>query len=181
MKTYIALFRGINVGGNNPLPMKELVAVLEGLNLYNIKTYIQSGNVIFQSVEENSELLALKISKSIHHSHGFEPKVWLLDTTVLKKAIKSNPYSEAESEPNTLHLNFLATAPTHPDLKSLEFFKADNERFQLIDNVLYLHAPDGVGKSKLFANLEKKLGVPMTSRNWRTVCKLLDLASEIAT
>lgn len=181
MKIYIALFRGINVGGNNLLPMKELVTLLEGLDLHNIKTYIQSGNVIFQSTERSSELLALKISKAIHHSHGFEPKVWLLDATALKKAIKSNPYSEAESEPNTLHLNFLATAPTHPDLKSLELFKANNERFQLIDEVLYLHAPDGVGKSKLFANLEKKLGVPMTSRNWRTVCKLLDLASEIAT
>lgn len=181
MKTYIALFRGINVGGKNLLPMKELVAVLEGLDLHNIKTYIQSGNVLFQSVEKSSELFALKISKAIHHSHGFEPKVWLLDATALKKAIKSNPYPDAESEPNTLHLNFLATTPTHTDLKSLAFFKADNERFQLIDNVFYLHAPDGVGKSKLFANLEKKLGVPMTSRNWRTVCKLQELASKIAT
>jgi uncharacterized protein (DUF1697 family) len=96
-------------------------------------------------------------------------------------AIKSNPYPEAESEPNTLHLNFLATTPTHPDLKSLAFLKSDNERFELIDDVLYLHAPDGLGKSKLFANLEKKLGVPMTSRNWRTVLKLQELASDNAT
>ncbi len=179
MKTYIVLFKGINVGGNNKLPMKGLVFELYRLDLRNIKTYIQSGNVVFQSLEGNSGLLSLKLSKAILHSHGFEAKVWLLITNSLKKAIKSNPYPKAESEPNTLHLNFLATTPNHPDLKSLAYLKSDNEQFELIEDVLYLHAADGVGKSKLFANLEKKLGVPMTSRNWRTVWKLLELASEI--
>jgi uncharacterized protein (DUF1697 family) len=85
------------------------------------------------------------------------------------------------AEQEGLQLTRQVWSDTQPDLKPLESFKADNERFQLIDDVLYLHAPDGIGKSKLFANLEKKLGVPMTSRNWRTVCKLQELASEIAT
>jgi uncharacterized protein (DUF1697 family) len=75
MKTFIALFRGINVGESNILPMKELVTVLESIGLRIIKTYIQSGNVVLQSAEKNTVSLTLKISRAIKHSHGFEPKV----------------------------------------------------------------------------------------------------------
>jgi uncharacterized protein (DUF1697 family) len=178
MKTYIALFRGINVGGNNILPMKELVTVLESIGLRNIKTYIQSGNAVLQSAEKNTATLALKISRTIKQSHGLEPKVWLIDAAVFRKAILANPYSEAESEPNTLHLNFLASIPASPDWNALEKLKSATERFKLIGDVLYLHAPDRMGKSKLYASLEKKLGVAMTTRNWRTVCKLMELAGE---
>ena len=78
MKTYIALFRGINVGGNNVLPMKELVARLESIGAQNVKTYIQSGNAVFQSQETNASLLQNKISAAIKKSHGFEPQVFLL-------------------------------------------------------------------------------------------------------
>jgi uncharacterized protein (DUF1697 family) len=78
MKTYIALFRGINVGGNNVLPMKELVARLESIGAQNVKTYIQSGNAVFQSQETNASLLSNKIIAAIKKSHGFEPQVFLL-------------------------------------------------------------------------------------------------------
>lgn len=176
MKTYIALFRGINVGENSSLPMKELVSVLESLGLQGVRTYIQSGNAIFQSRAGDAAQLSRKISAAINKSHGFEPKVLLLDATTLAKAIQLNPFPDAESEPTTLHLNFLATIPANPDLSSLETIKQSNERFHLADDVFYLYAPDGVGRSKLFANLEKKLGVPMTSRNWRTVCKIMEMA-----
>lgn len=172
METYIALFRGINVGGKNILPMKELVAVLESLGLQDIKTYIQSGNVIFRSKAADTAPLARKIGVAIKKNHGFEPQVLLLDSAALDKVIRGNPYPEAEAAPNTLHVNFLATIPPKPDLNALEKIRAESERFHLTGDVLYLHAPDGIGRSKLAAGMERLLRVPMTSRNWNTVSKL---------
>jgi uncharacterized protein (DUF1697 family) len=88
----------------------------------------------------------------------------------------NNPFPEAEAEPSTLHLGFLASTPKSPDLKKLASIKTETERFQLIEDVFYLHAPEGVGRSKLAASSEKLLGVSMTDRNWRTVCKLREMA-----
>jgi len=178
MKSYIALFRGINVGGKNVLPMKALKALLENLDLQNVKSYIQSGNVVFQSHEENASWLSSKISAEIEKSHGFKPQVLLLDIEEMENAIRSNPFPEAESDPKTLHLNFLAAAPETPDLQALKSFKKENERFELKGNVFYLHAPDGIGRSKLAANAERLLGVAMTGRNWRTVSKIMAIAKE---
>src|SRR5918998_2031718 len=178
MKTYIAFFRGINVGGNNVLPMKELVALLENLGSQNVKTYIQSGNAVFQSEEENASLLSNKIRATIKKSHGIEPQVLLLEPEDMERAIESNPFHEAESEPKTLHIHFLATMPKNPDLGALESIKSDREQFALKDRVFYLHAPDGIGRSKLAANAEKLLGVAITSRNWRTVCKVMTMLKQ---
>ena len=108
VQTYIALLRGINVGGKNILPMKELAAVLECLALQDIKTYIQSGNVIFRGKAADKTQLAGKIGAAIRKSHGFEPQVLLLDAAVLDKVIGENPYPEAELVPNTLYVNFLS-------------------------------------------------------------------------
>ena len=176
MKTYIALFRGINVGGNNILPMKELVVVLENLGADSVKTYIQSGNAVFQHESENVSGLSSRISAAIKESHGFEPRVLLLDLVEMEKAMASNPFPAAESEPKTLHLYFLASAPQNPDLKMLDSLKKADEQFKLIDNVFYLHAPDGIGRSKLAERAEKALGVAATARNWRTVSKIMAMA-----
>jgi uncharacterized protein (DUF1697 family) len=178
MKTYVALFRGLNVGGNNILPMKELVALLENIGLQNVRTYIQSGNAIFQSEEKNASLLSNKIRTAIKKSHGFEPQVLLLELEEMERAVGSNPFPQAESEPKTLHVHFLASMPKHPDFDALEGIKSDRERFALKDGVFYLHAPDGIGRSKLAANAEKLLGVSMTGRNWRTVCTVLAMAKQ---
>lgn len=178
MKTYIALFRRINVGGNNVLPMKELVTILESIGAQNVKTYIQSGNGVFGSQETNASLLSNRISAAIKKSRGFEPRVLLLRLEAIEKAIASNPFPEAESKPKTLHVYFLASVPKNPDFDALESIKSDQERFVLKDGVFYLHAPNGVGKSKLAANAEKLLGVPVTSRNWRTIRKIRDMAKE---
>jgi uncharacterized protein (DUF1697 family) len=94
----------------------------------------------------------------------------------LEGAVRSNPFPEAESDPSTLHLYFLAASPENPDLEGLEEIKDDRERFFLGDDVFYLHAPDGVGRSKLAANAERLLGVPATARNWRTVRKVMEMA-----
>lgn len=176
MKTYIALFRGINVGGNNMLPMKALVSILENLGLDSVKTYIQSGNVVFQSQTEDSSRLSSKISAEIKESHGFEPKVLLLELPEMEQALNSNPFPDAESDPNTLHVNFLVSVPANPDLKTLESIKKENERFALKGKIFYLHAPEGIGRSKLAANAERLLGVAMTGRNWRTAGRIVAMA-----
>ena len=178
MKTYIAFFRGINVGGNNVLPMKELVTLLENLGSQNVKTYIQSGNAVFQNEEEDASLLSNRIRAAIKKSHGFEPQVLMLEPEAIERAVGSNPFPEAESEPRTLHVHFLASMPKNPDLEALERIKGDRERFVLEDGVFYLHAPDGIGRSKLAAKIEKLLDVATTGRNWRTVCKILVMAKQ---
>lgn len=176
MDTYIALFRGINVGGNNILPMLELVAVLEDIGLSNIKTYIQSGNVVFQGKKINNVELSQKICAEIEKRRGFVVQVIILDINELKNAIASNPFAGTEAEPNALHFFFLSSLPENPDLKALESIKKESEQFRLIDKVFYLYAPEGVGRSKLAMKVEKTLGVAATARNWQTVGKIMEMA-----
>jgi uncharacterized protein (DUF1697 family) len=178
MNTYIVLLRGINVGGRNPLPMKELVTLLEDLGCDAVKTYIQSGNVVLQS-RKGAARLAAEIRREIERQHGFEPQVLLLTVSELEAAIAANPFPEAKTDPRGLHFGFLDSVPPGPDIKKLEALKTKTERFRLIDKVFYLYAPDGVGRSKLAANSEKLLGVSMTDRNGRTVCKIRDMAKEL--
>ena len=109
MKTIIALFRGINVGGRNKLPMRDLVAVLEDLGLTDVKTYIQSGNAVFHADGVDNAELSDAISAAIQERHGFAPQVLLLGISDLAEAIASNPFPEAEADPKTLHLFFLAS------------------------------------------------------------------------
>jgi len=177
MNTYIALFRGINVLGKNLLPMRDLVALCEALGCKNVRTYIQSGNVVFQSRRSDRSSLARKISTGIAERHGFEPRVLLLTTDEMAHAVRSNPFPEAAAEPKSLHLYFLAAAAKHPDLEALERLRKPDERFHFADSVFYLHAPDGIGRSKLAASAERRVGVPMTARNWRTVCSIMELAA----
>jgi uncharacterized protein (DUF1697 family) len=176
MNTYIALFRGINVGGKNSLPMKELVALLGNMGAKSVRTYIQSGNAVFQSAEKNPSQLPKTLAAEIKKRHGFEPYILILEVEAIKRAIAENPFPEAEADPNSLHLGFLASRPKSPNLEKLSNLKKESERFHLSDGVFYLHAPEGVGRSKLAASSEKLLGVPMTDRNWRTVCKVMEMA-----
>ncbi len=178
MKTYIALVRGINVGGKGILPMKELVAILEALGCRNVKTYIQSGNEVFQYKESAASKLAGNMSAAIDKKRGFAPHVLVLDAKAFKQAVDGNPFPEAAAAPKSLHVFFLDSKPTKATLKLLSGIKSDSERFELRGSVFYLHAPDGIGRSKLAANVERRLGVPATSRNWRTVCRVLEIASE---
>ena len=178
MNTYIALFRAINVGGKNSLPMKELVAILEELGVRKIKTYIQSGNVVFQSAEKNFSQFSTRLAAEIKKRRGFEPHVLIVGLGALEKAMAGNPFPEAEADASSLHLGFLASVPENPNLQKLDSLRKESERFHLSERVFYLHAPEGVGRSKLAASTEKLLGVPMTDRNWRTVCKIREMASE---
>jgi len=173
MKTYIALFRGINVGGNNILPMKELVTLLQGLGYSGVKTYIQSGNAIFSSDEEDKDKLADVISAAVQAGHGFQPKVMLLTASELKEAHANSPFQTTEGK--ALHFYFLASTPEDPNLAAMEELRSNDEAFQLGDDVFYLYAPNGIGRSKLAEKVERLLGVPPTARNLNTVNKLITL------
>lgn len=178
MNTYIALLRGINVGRKNSLPMKELLALLEDIGARKVRTYIQSGNAVFQSAEENPSQLSKRLAAAIKKRHDYEPYVLIIGLDAIKRAMAENPFPEAEAYPSSLHLGFLASTPKSPDLEKLATLKKESEQFHLSDNVFYLYAPEGVGRSKLAASTEKLLGVPMTDRNWRTVRKVREMAEE---
>ena len=158
--------------------MKELVGMLEGIGARNVKTYIQSGNAVFQNARKNAAQLAKQLTAEIKKRRGIEPRTLVLSLEALKKAVADNPFPDAEADPGGLHLGFLFSRPIQADLEKISSLKKGSERFQLIDAVYYLHAPEGVGRSKLAANAEKLLGVPVTDRNWRTVCKVLEMAGD---
>lgn len=176
MTTWIAFFRGINVGGNNLLPMKDLTAALVEIGCTDVKTYIQSGNVVFRKSPSKAPQLARLIANTISNSHGFEPRVLLLSVEDLENAVNLNPFPAAEADPKSLHFFFLAEKPKSPRTDQLNEIKTESESFSLNGKTFYLHAPDGTGRSKLAARAEKLLGVAATARNWRTVSAVLDLA-----
>ncbi len=170
MATYLALFRGINMGGHGRLPMKELVSLLEEMGCKNTRTYIQSGNVIFETASRSRSKLSSNITESILQKFGFSPKVMLLTAAELKSAISHNPFPTNDGR--ALHFLFLEEQPAKPDLDRLNALKTDTEKFRLVDKVFYLYAPEGVGRSKLAMNAERCLGVATTGRNWNTVTML---------
>ena len=176
MTTYVALFRGINVGGNNILPMKVLSALLERIGLEEVMTYIQSGNVVFKTNTSNTVSLERRITEAVKTDCGFEPWVLLIEKKDFERAIDANPFPQATTEPKSLHFFFLSEIPNAPDIAGLDALRSKTENFLIVGPVLYLHAPDGVGRSKLAAKIERLLGVPTTARNWRTVSKIAELA-----
>lgn len=181
MHTWIALLRGINVGGANRLPMAELRDELSGLGFEDPATYIASGNVVFGADgdpdADHAEALARRIATTIEARHGFLPRVLVLSAAEFREAMEANPFPEAQSEPGTLHLYFLAERPADVDASAFDAVASPTERWKLGDHVLYLHAPDGVGRSKLAARVESLLGVPATARNWRTVTRVWEMAA----
>lgn len=177
MNTSIALLRGINVGGKNILPMKEFVLLLEGMSYKNIQTYIQSGNVVFQSKEKAGPRDAAEISRRVFEKKGFKPSVLILSAAALQSAVENNPFDTSNGK--ALHFFFLESPPIQPKIDQLVSLKAKSEQFELCGDVFYLYAPEGVGRSKLAANVEKELGVPVTARNWNTVSKLVSMAGKV--
>ncbi len=178
-KSWIAFFRGINVGGNNMLPMKSLVSLIEALGGKEVSTYIQSGNAVFRHAQSNAGKLAKRIETAVLKVQGFTPNVLLLTRMELETAANENPFPEAVSEPKSLHLAFLAAPPVNADLDGLSAIKRGDEAFEIIGKTFYLHTPAGIGQSKLAARYEKLLGVPATARNWNTVLKVLEMSAQM--
>ena len=173
MTRRIALFRGINVGGKNRVTMKDLTPVLEGLGCGNVRTYIQSGNVVFDE-PAGREVSAASIAAALESGLGVGTNAQTLTVAELRRAAERNPFAAEEGK--TVHLFFLASVPPNPDLDAIRALCRDSERWRLTDAVFYLHAPEGIARSKLAAAVERKLGVGATARNWRTVGKVLELA-----
>jgi uncharacterized protein (DUF1697 family) len=176
MNNWLLLFRGINVGGNNLVPMKKLTEVLISMGCAEVNTYIQSGNVLIEHQENDQTKLSAKIAEEVEKFFGFKPQVLVLSLDEFTQAARQNPFPNAGLEPKNLHLFFLSQAVQSVDLNDLFLLKKPSESFELIDQVFYLHAPEGIGRSKLAAKVEKHLGVAITARNWNTVQKLLGLA-----
>ncbi|WP_445945373.1 DUF1697 domain-containing protein [Shewanella sp.] len=178
MQTYIILLRGINVGGNNLLPMKALTQVLTDAGFSQIKTYIQTGNILLQSPHSShgsdGAQLERDIAKLIDTHFGFTPNIMQLSLSEFSSAAANNPYKDKPG--NTVHCYFCKQLPS-PDEARLKELTTSTEEYHIQGRVLYLHAPDGIGRSKLAANIEKCLKVSATARNLNTVNKLLGMVS----
>lgn len=178
MSKYIILLRGINVGGKNKVPMKDLTSVLLQSDYKEVKTYIQSGNLILCSDNLDKQRIAESIAELITQHFDFRPQVLVLTLADYRAALTANPFKAAEETPSALHLFFLSSKPDNPNLDKLAKLKTDTERYQLNEQVFYLHAPDGIGRSKLAAAAEKTIGVSATGRNWRSAVKIMELADQ---
>lgn len=178
MSTWIALLRGIG-GGIRTLPMKELKAELETLGLKNVRTYIQTGNVVFDNSRTTTAAkLAKRIDDCVTERFGFESKTMVLSVDDLQRAVRNNPYPQAEEAPTTVHLFFMDEPPPAPKLEEMARWRAKGDEYALKGSVFYFHTPGGVSNSKLSQKIERLLGVPATARNWRTVCAVLAMAKE---
>jgi uncharacterized protein (DUF1697 family) len=158
--------------------MKELRSLFEKAGCRSVATYIQSGNVVFRHAESSNAKLADRFREIVDASFGFSPGVLVLDASDIESAVAGNPFVAAAADPTSLHLWFLSELPKDPDLVAMHALTSDGEEFALQDLVCYLHAPEGIGRSRLAARVEKLLGVSATARNWRTVGKLLDMTAE---
>jgi uncharacterized protein (DUF1697 family) len=177
MKAWVALLRGINVVGRNQVPMKALAAAFESAGFRSVRTYIQSGNVVFQSPGGTARTLGTRIARLILAEFGFEPHVMVISSEELAGAIRRNPFPAADTNHKVLHLYFLAGSPKNPDLKALAQLDAGREEFVLRGGVFYLYTPDGFADSVLRSRVERCLGVAATARNWRTANELLKMLS----
>jgi len=179
MTQYIAILRGINVGGKRKIRMADLKELFAGMGFKEISTYIQSGNVLFSSAKaEDTTALGDKLEQAIAKSFGFDVPVIVRTVKELQQAVANNPfYSSPDSDIERLHLTFLKTAPEATQLDVINQINHSPDQFNIIGNHAFVYCSGRYSESKLTnAFFEKKLKVPATTRNWKTVLKLLDLA-----
>lgn len=178
MTTCVALLRGINVGGKHSLPMAELRELLTGLGCEDVKTYIQSGNAVFNTAAKQPALAA-EITAVIDGKYGFAPTVLVLTLDDYQRILDANPFPDAVAEPKSIHVGFLTYEPADPDLDAIESLRSPTERYRLLEGAFWLHAPDGIGRSKLAARIDRCLGVATTGRNWGSAQAIAELAESI--
>lgn len=175
MTIYIALLRGINVGGHKIIKMAELRKQLEKIELAYVQTYIQSGNILFKS-DEGSKQLSKQIEEQIRTAFGFSVPVIMRTSTELYQIIENCPFPEDKlSEGESIHLSVLAGLPTEEAIIDLHKFQSDVEEFQIEGKEIYLYFRQSIRNSKLAVHLQK-LGVHSTLRNWKTINKLATMA-----
>ena len=175
-ETYVALLRGINVGGKNKLPMKDLVRMFVDAGCENARSFIQSGNVIFHVAHAGAVQLPDIITAGIAREFGYQAPVLLRSTEQLKDVISHNPFLQEGASENALHVMFLADQPTAARVAGLDPNRSPPDSFRVRGQEVYLHLPAGVANSKLTNSyFDSKLATVSTGRNWRTVTKLLEL------
>ena len=187
MTVYIAFLRGINVGGKNKIKMADLKCVFEDMGLVRVETYIQSGNVIFES-DEPEITLRTKVEHEIERNFGIPASVILRTSCELERLINVCPFSEEEimkaealnSEGESLYVNLLTEVPDEEKIEYLNRLRNEKDDFRIINRDMYLLFFHSIRKSKL-ANSLQKLETPSTVRNWKTINKLMALAKSRAT
>lgn len=179
MTIYLALLRGINVGGNKKIKMAELKQMLEEMGLSQVKTYIQSGNVLFVSDEE-ADSLQKRIEERIELTFGFSAAVLLRTAAELNNVLEHCPFSfESLAEGESIHVSFLSAALSQEEIDTLSAISFAPDEFQIIGKEAYMLLRQSILDSKLPIQLQKIVGT-MTARNWKTVLKLGALAETIS-
>ncbi|MBN4070064.1 DUF1697 domain-containing protein [Olleya sp. AH-315-F22] len=175
MNTYIALLRGINVGGHRKVPMVELRELLTNLGFQNVQTYIQSGNVVFKSSEKSIQKLEKKIHEEIQSHFGFDVSIIVKTPKDLQRIFDACPFSEEKKK--TSHFTMLHSTPDDELVKIASEKIYKGEEYVIINDCIYYYCAKGFGQAKFNMNLfERKLKTASTSRNYRTMVKLLSLS-----
>jgi uncharacterized protein (DUF1697 family) len=170
--THLALLRGINVGGKNVLPMKDLTKMFSDAGCTAVRTYIQSGNVIFETPSSAPEIVEL-VETKIEKRFGFRVPMILRTSQQLLKTIRDNPFLAAGAHEKALHVYFLADRPNTRAIATLDPARSAPDAFHVLGQEIYLHMPNGMGRTKLTnAYFDSKLSTTCTARNWATVLKL---------
>jgi uncharacterized protein (DUF1697 family) len=179
MAAFVALYRGINVGGKNPVKMESLRALHEELGHRNVASYIQSGNVVF-SASGSAATIGRKLADEFAKSFGFPAKVKLVNAQRFSALVTDTPYAQyAGDNPKTVHVAICDGEPSVSGLKALHAKTGGREQYVIRQELIYLYAPDGFGTSKFAAGLEKAAGVSMTARNWRTIEALWEMVNAL--
>lgn len=176
-ETYVVLFRG--VGGATQLPTKPLREALAKAGYANVATYINSGNAVLTSDRPEAETAA-DIAGIVKREFGFEKDIMLATLNAWSKLVAENPFPEAVDAPTTLHAFMLSDVPAQEAVEALAARTVGRERIVVAGKVLYFHAPDGFGRSKLPPVVDRTLKVVSTARNWNTVRALESLARQAA-
>ncbi|MET9853214.1 DUF1697 domain-containing protein [Streptomyces sp. NPDC006450] len=179
---YAALLRGINVGGNKKVPMAELRQILDGLGHEDAQTYLQSGNAVFTSTTDRTPAaLARDLEDAIEAHFGFRVPCLVLDGAYLRAVADACPFPAADLEGKQLHATFCSEQPAESRFASIDAPAHLPEEYRVGDRVIYLYAPNGLGRSKLAEALAKPAvvkGLDVTTRNWNTVAKLVELTRD---
>lgn len=174
--THVALLRGINVGGKHILPMAELVHMFEEAGAVGVRTYIQSGNVVFSATPTAAKRLVRRVEETIQKERGFEARIMTRTCEEVADVARRNPLVTTACDPKRHHVGFLAEAPDPARIAGLDPHRSPGDRFVVSGDVIYVHYSESVRDSKLTgAYFDGVLGVASTFRNWRTVLKLAEM------
>ncbi len=182
MSVFVSLLRGVNVGSHNRVKMEALRALYKSLKLKDAQTYVQSGNVVFRSDERDTPVLAKRIEKGIEREFGFSCPVVLRSAKELKKVVAANPFCRrSDVAPNKLLVVFLYGTPSSEGRDQISQMKTDPEEIRVSGREIYIHFPNGAGRSKVsWVAMEKILKTPGTARNWNSVTNLLEMAVKLS-